>query len=118
MILRSTAERHRDESRRVIGALDCRRRQIGQWMADEGGIHSALTIKLFLEGEDHQRLVDVVAQQADASLTPCPELRSNVVDKQNATLLFISRATRQLKAGESMTMARSGLASSTFSRCW
>src|SRR5271156_3746774 len=60
-------------------------------MADESRIHSTVAIKLFFKGKDHQRFVDIVADQADASLAPCPELRRNVVDHGNAALLHLPR---------------------------
>ncbi len=58
-------------------------------MADEGRIHSAVAVELFFKGKDHQRFVDVVADEAHASLAPCPELRCDVVDHRNAALLHL-----------------------------
>ncbi len=75
----------------VVVALDGRVRQVGQGMADEGRVDSAVAIELFFEGKNHQRLVDVVAQQAHASLAPRPELRRDVVDHGNAALLHLPR---------------------------
>ncbi len=64
-------------------------RQIGERMADEGCVHSTIAVELFLERKDHQRLVDIVAQQTDASLTPRPELRRNVIDRGDAALFHL-----------------------------
>src|SRR5580704_11487547 len=60
-------------------------------MADEGGVDSAVTVELFFEWKYHQSFVDVVADQADASLTPCPELRRDIVDHWDAALLHLPR---------------------------
>src|SRR5208283_264824 len=73
----------------VVFAFDCRVRQFRQGMADEGGIDSTVAVELFLEGKDYQRLVDVIAQQANPSLAPSPELRRNVIDDRNASLLHL-----------------------------
>ena len=59
-------------------------------MSDEGRIHAAIAVKLFFERENYQSLVDISAQQADASLTPCPELRANVIDDGDATLAHLA----------------------------
>src|SRR5580658_1419907 len=58
-------------------------------MADESRIDSAVAVELFFEGKDHQSFVGVVADEADASLPPCPELRRDVVDHGNAALLHL-----------------------------
>ena len=88
-------------------------------MPDKCRVHAAIAIEVFFEREDDQRFVDVVAQQADAPLAPRPELRGDVIDGGNAALRFICRATRQLNAGESITMARSGLRrSASRISCW
>src|SRR5258708_3079012 len=62
-------------------------------MADERRIHPAITVELFLKGKYHQRFVDIVAQQAHASLTPRPELRRDVVHHRNTALLHLPRYT-------------------------
>src|ERR1700758_3199024 len=59
-------------------------------MAHERSIHSAVAIELLFEGEDDQRLIDVVADQADASLPPRPELRSDVIHGGDAALLHLA----------------------------
>src|SRR5271165_4662026 len=59
-------------------------------MAYEGGIDSAVAVELLFEGEDHERFVDVVAEQADASLAPRPELRGYVVDGGDAALFHLA----------------------------
>ena len=53
-------------------------------------VHAAIPVELFFKRENHQRLVDVLAQQTDAPLTPGPELRTNVVDDWNTTLLHLA----------------------------
>src|SRR5579864_4535274 len=58
-------------------------------MADKGRVHSAISIKLLFEGEDHQRLVDVVAQKPHPPLSPCPELRRHVIDRRNSAPLHL-----------------------------
>ena len=60
-------------------------------MTDESRIDAAIPIKLFLKGKDHQRFVDVFAQQAHPSLAPRPELRANVIDDGNAALVHLAR---------------------------
>src|SRR6185437_16449391 len=42
------------------------------------------------EGEDHESLVDVLAQELDTSLTPRPELRAHVVHDRNTTLFHLT----------------------------
>ena len=49
--------------RGVVVALDGRVRQVGQGMADEGRVDSAVAVELFFEGKNHQRFVDVVAER-------------------------------------------------------
>ena len=46
-------------------------------------IHSAIAIELFFERKNHQCLVDILAQQLDASLPPRPELRADIVNNGN-----------------------------------
>ena len=65
--------------------------KIGEGMADEGGVDSAIAVELFFEGKNHKSFVDVFAEQAHASLTPCPELRRDVVDDGNAALFHLPR---------------------------
>src|SRR5580693_4893 len=60
-------------------------------MADEDRIHSTVSVEPFFKGKDHQRFVDIVADEADSSLAPRPELRCNVVDHWNAALLHLPR---------------------------
>src|SRR5437879_8177324 len=59
-------------------------------MANEGGIDAAVAIELFFKRKDNQRFVDVVAQEADASLAPSPELWSHVVDGADAALFHLT----------------------------
>src|SRR5579863_6064088 len=59
-------------------------------MADEGSIHAAVAVKLFFKWKDDESFVDVIAQQADASLAPRPELWRNVVDNRDAELLHLA----------------------------
>src|ERR1700687_1222808 len=68
---------------RIVTTVDGRVRQFRQGMADESRVNPALAIKLLLKRKNHQSLVDVVAQQAHASLSPCPELRRHVIDRGN-----------------------------------
>ena len=70
----------------VVRALDRGTRQIRQRMADKRRVDSTVAVKLLFEGEDHQRLVDVFAQQPHPSLPPCPELRADVIHHRNAAL--------------------------------
>src|SRR5580698_1950729 len=62
-------------------------------MSDESRVYTAIAIKLFLEGKDDQSFVDVIANQADASLAPRPELRCDVIDRRNAAPFHLSRDT-------------------------
>ena len=59
-------------------------------MADEDRIHSAVAVKLFFKRKNDESLVDVIAQQADASLAPRPELWRNVVDNRDAALFHLA----------------------------
>src|SRR5271166_1710175 len=59
-------------------------------MSDEGGVDSAIAVELFFKRKDHERFVDVVAEQADSSLTPCPELRGDIVDGGDAALFHLA----------------------------
>src|SRR5580693_207301 len=60
-------------------------------MADKDSVHPAVSVELFFKGKNHQRFVDVVADEADAPLAPRPELRSAVVNHGNAALLHLPR---------------------------
>ena len=75
----------------ICFARDRGRGQIGQRMPDERRIHSAIAIELLFEGKNHQRFVDILAQQFDASLPPCPELRTDVIDDRNSALAHLPR---------------------------
>ncbi len=59
-------------------------------MPDESRIHAAVAIKLLLERKDHQRLVDVLAQELHPPLPPRPELRADVIDHRNAALAHLT----------------------------
>src|SRR5579862_6849871 len=58
-------------------------------MAHERSVDATFAVKLFFEREDDQRLVDVVADQPDASLPPRPELGRDVIHGWNAALLHL-----------------------------
>src|ERR1700721_954655 len=60
-------------------------------MTDEGRVHSTVAIELFFKRKNHQRFIDVVAQQTHASLAPGPELRRNVIHHWNAAPLHLPR---------------------------
>ena len=68
-------------------------RQLGQRMSNKCRIDSALPIKLFLEGKDDQGLVNIVAQQANASLAPGPELGCDVLDSGDTTSFHLAGDT-------------------------
>src|ERR1700757_1065359 len=74
---------------RIVPALDGRMRQFRERMSDEGRVNTAFAIKLLLKGKNHQGLVDVIAQQANASLSPCPELRRDIINRGNPALLHL-----------------------------
>src|ERR1700686_3037741 len=78
---------------RIVTTLDGRVRQFRQGMADERRVHATLAIKLLLKRKNHQSLVDVVAQQAHASLSPSPELRRHIIDRRNPALFHLARDT-------------------------
>src|SRR6202162_3104067 len=77
----------------IVTTLDGRVRQFRQRMAHESRVHATLAIKLLLKRKNHQSLVDVVAQQAHASLSPSPELRRHIIDRRNAALFHLARDT-------------------------
>src|ERR1700693_3189806 len=58
-------------------------------MTDEGRVHSTVAIELFFKRKNHQRFIDVVAQQTHAPVAPCPELRRNVIHRRNAAPLHL-----------------------------
>src|SRR5580698_11318699 len=70
---------------------NCRHGQISQRMANKRRIHSAIAIELFFEGKNHQRLVDILAEQFHTSLAPSPELRADVVDHRNTAFAHLPR---------------------------
>ena len=74
----------------VVGALDCGAGKFSERVADEGGVYASVAVELLFKGEDYQRFVDVVAEQANASLSPGPELRGNVVDRGDFALLHFA----------------------------
>src|SRR5579863_1283878 len=59
-------------------------------MTHECRVDSTIAIELFFEWKNHQRLVDIFAEKADASLTPCPELRADVIDDRYASLVHLA----------------------------
>src|ERR1700687_525082 len=77
----------------IVTTVDGRVRQFRQRMAHESRVHAALAIKLLFKRENHQSLVDVVAQQAHASLSPSPELRRHIIDRGNPALFHLARDT-------------------------
>src|SRR5579862_2306782 len=59
-------------------------------MADEGRVHTAVTVELFFKRKNHQRFGDVIAQQANASLSPRPKLGGNVIGHGNSALVHFA----------------------------
>src|SRR5258705_12549489 len=59
-------------------------------MSDERRIYSVNAVEIFFEGKDHQRLVDVFAEQFHASLPPRPKLRTHVVHNRDAALAHLA----------------------------
>ncbi len=55
-----------------IGGDRLRDKEVGEGMADESRVHTAVAVKLFFEGENHECFGDVFSQQLDASLPPGP----------------------------------------------
>src|SRR3954468_3321070 len=82
-------------------------------MPHKASVHTALTIKLFLERKDDQGFVDVVANQPYPPLPPSPELRSDVIHSRNATLLHLPRyppiKCRRIDYGGEIGLATAGL---------
>src|SRR5258707_9673859 len=62
-------------------------------MSDNRHIHAVNAIEVLLEGKDHQRLIDVLAEQLHASLPPRPELRADVVHHCDAALAHLAGYT-------------------------
>ena len=79
--------------RGIGSAVDRRAGKIGERMADETRIHSAIAIELFFKRKYHQRLRDILSQKANTSLPPRPELRAHVVHNGNAALAHLPRHT-------------------------
>ena len=73
----------------IVLALDGRTGKISQGMADKARIHATFAVELLLKGENHQRFVDVFAQQANPSLAPRPELRTHVIHDGNGALAHL-----------------------------
>src|SRR5258708_5275509 len=62
-------------------------------MPDEFGIHSPIAIELFFERENDQCLVHVLAKKLYATLSPCPELRTDIIDHRNTAFLHLAGDT-------------------------
>src|SRR5215472_8552085 len=62
-----------------------------QRMADEFGSDAVLAIELLFEWKDHKHLSDILANQLDTRLSPCPQLRTDVIDHRNSTLVEFAR---------------------------
>src|SRR5713226_5279412 len=77
--------------RGIVHARNFRRRQVRQRMSDKRRIHAVHAVEILFEGKDHQRLVDVLAQQLHSSLPPRPELRTHVVHDRDAALAHLAR---------------------------
>src|SRR5271170_6811968 len=58
--------------------------EFGERMADESSVHAAIAVELLLEGKNYESFADVIADEADASLAPRPELWCNVIDRRDA----------------------------------
>src|SRR5215470_13864875 len=58
-------------------------------MSDEGRVHASVAVELFFEGKNYKCFVDVVAEQAHASLPPGPELRGDVIDGGNTSFFHL-----------------------------
>src|SRR5437868_12921369 len=56
-------------------------------MPDKLCWNATFAVKLLLERKDHQHFVDILAYQFDARRPPRPQLRADVVDHWNATLV-------------------------------
>ena len=59
-------------------------------MSDERGVNPALAVKLLLKRKDDKCFADVLAQQLDSSLPPSPELRADIIDNRNSTLVQLA----------------------------
>ena len=76
---------------RISFASNRRRGQISQGMANKRRGHATIAIEFFFEGKNHQRFVNVLAQQTHASLAPRPELRRDVIHHGDVALLHLAR---------------------------
>src|SRR5207247_5760179 len=60
-------------------------------MANKSRVDPVIAKELLLEGKNNQSFVDVLAQETDSSLPPCPELRRNVIHDWNAAFVHCPR---------------------------
>src|SRR5579864_1668824 len=59
-------------------------------MTNKGRVHAAVAVEPFFKRENNEGLVDVIAEEAYASLAPGPELRRNVVDRGDAAAFHLA----------------------------
>ncbi len=74
----------------VLRSPNRRGRKFRERMANKSRVDSAVAVELFFERKDHQRLVDVVAEEPHSSLPPCPELRRDIVHRGNTSPLHLA----------------------------
>src|SRR6266404_3211548 len=63
-------------------------------MSNVLGIHAILGIEFFFEREDDQHLADVSLDLLDASLSPCPQLRTDEIHNGDAAFVQLSRESK------------------------
>src|SRR6266496_6652020 len=75
---------------RILLTRDFGPRESCERMPHKFGIDSAIAIELFFERENDEGFVHVVTEKLHAPLPPCPELRANVIDDGDASLLHFA----------------------------
>ena len=77
------------ELSRVLAPVDGGVGEFRKGMAHKGGVYPTIAVELFLKREDDESLIDVVAEQAHASLAPGPELRRHIIYSRYSTPLHL-----------------------------
>ena len=62
---------------RKLLTANCGERQVGQRVPHELSFHTVLAVELLFKGENYKHLVDILLDELDAMLFPCPQLRTD-----------------------------------------
>src|SRR5690606_26456257 len=77
-----------------LARVDLERNAIGKRMSDELRPHTMLVVEALLEGQQAQDEIDSLADRANTTLAPSPDLRAHVLNRRYAGGLDARRETQ------------------------